>query len=479
MGVLMVGGVLVMASFAAVDPDIGLSREDQDSKQAYAAAESGLQWYMNGLSRDNVYYLKCNNPPAPNATEVAPVNQQWTSGTFKWRRLPSSDAKYGIELIPAPGYSACSTTDQYSMIDPEGNMQLRITGRSRNETRTIIATLRRQNFLDYIYFTHFETLAPPLYSDPAAAQAACARYRAQRSGCQEIQFAQNDDVIGPFHTNDNGMVCGDTQFGELPTDRVEVNGSQPWVNAGGCGANPNVVGTLIHPAGELAMPPSNQDLKNIAQPAYRYTGKTFIELNGTSMTVRNANLSGGEDIVSLPSNGVIYVDASSCTTPWDRSPDYTEAAGCGNAYVRGSYGANLTIAAAGDIIIDGHLTRSTGGDDLLLGLVANNFVRVYHPCTGGISDLNIHAAILALNYSFMVDNWNCGSGLGRLNVNGAIAQYYRGPVGTTGGTGYIKNYTYNRRLRYREPPYFLDPQLASWRVSRQSEAVPARSVLPN
>ena len=42
MGVLMVGGLLVAASFAAVDPDISLSREDEDSKQAYAAAEAGL-----------------------------------------------------------------------------------------------------------------------------------------------------------------------------------------------------------------------------------------------------------------------------------------------------------------------------------------------------------------------------------------------------------------------------------------------------
>ncbi len=41
MGVLMVGGLLVMASFAAVDPDTSLSRADQDSKQAYACRAPG------------------------------------------------------------------------------------------------------------------------------------------------------------------------------------------------------------------------------------------------------------------------------------------------------------------------------------------------------------------------------------------------------------------------------------------------------
>ena len=92
MGVLMVGGLLVMAAFTAVDPDIKQSRDDVDTKQAYAAAESGLQWYMNALGRDNTYYLKCDNPPAPNVNEVAPVNQQWTSGAFKWRNVAGEPA---------------------------------------------------------------------------------------------------------------------------------------------------------------------------------------------------------------------------------------------------------------------------------------------------------------------------------------------------------------------------------------------------
>jgi hypothetical protein len=483
MGVLLVGGLLVMASFAAVDPDISQSRDDRDTKQAYAAAESGLQWYMNGLGRDNVYYLKCDNPPAPSPTEVAPVNQKYTTGTFKWRNIPGEASKYGIELIPATGYTACSTTNQYSMIDSEGNMQLRITGRSRDETRTIIATLRRQNFLDYIYFTHFETLDPAAYSDPVAAEAACAKYRSLRSGCVEIQFDDDDDVLGPFHTNDNVLVCGAAQFGENSRDRIEVNGSTPWVPAGGCGTTPNVVGTLIHPAGELGMPPSNQELRNIALPAYRFLGETKINLTGSNMTVTNANLAGGvPQVMNLPPNGVIYVDNTSCTSSYDRTPDYAAAPGCGNAYVHGSYGSNLTIGAANDIIVNEDLTRASS--ELLLGLVANNFVRVYHPCTfgtngaGSLPDLTIQAAILALNHSFIVDNWGCGANLGRLNVEGAIAQYYRGPVGTSGGTGYLKNYTYNRRLRYREPPFFLDPQQASWRISRQSEQLPPMVNLP-
>jgi hypothetical protein len=492
MGVLMVGALVVLAGFATVDPDIKLSRSDQDSKQAYAAAESGLQWYMNALGRDNSYYLHCDNPPPPNPTETAPVNQRYSSGPFKWRRLPGEEAKYGIELLAVqdadPQVELCDPSDQYSMIDPSGNMRLRISGRSRGKTRTILATLRRQNFLDYIYFTHFETLDPAAYDDPEDATDECAKFRDDRDSdfCTEIRFVTNDDVLGPMHTNDNILVCGSPQFGRNSRDSIEINGPEPYVTS--CGSSPDFVGTLTHPAGQLEMPPSNGSLQGVVQSTYSFVGRTEIVLNGTSMDVKNFARWGDNNwhALALPANGVIYVDNSSCTGGYERDQDYgSEEVGCGNVRVRGTYGSDLTIAADNDIIINGNLTRTS--NSLLLGLVANNFVRVYHPVSndcddnlsGSIANLTVHAAILALQHSFLVDNWRCGQSLGELTVDGAIAQRFRGPVGTTGGAGYIKNYVYNDRLRYREPPYFLDPVLSSWRISRQNEQLPPMKNLPD
>ena len=46
----------------------------------------------------------------------------------------------------------------------------------------------------------------------------------------------------------------------------------------------------------------------------------------------------------------------------------------------------------------------------------------------------IYAGILSTSHSFIVDNFSCGEALGKLNEYGAIAQDYRGPVGTSGGT---------------------------------------------
>jgi Tfp pilus assembly protein PilX len=498
MGTLAIGSLLVAGGFAAVNPDIGLSRKDQDYKQAYGAAEAGVQWYLSSLARDNSFYTKCTNVPDPNAQESAPVNQRWNgSGADPrvWRNLTgSTEAQYTIELLPASGYAQCVEGDQFSMVDPSGNMRIRATGRSRGEARSVIVTLRRRNFIDFIYFTHFETLDPLAYATSSQQEDAsedCAVFREERSGCTEIQFAANDYVKGPLHTNDSIIVCGSPTFGRVAQDAIELNGEDPGYDdaGGGCANSPDFQGTVVYPAGQMELPPSNQTLQTIAQTGGNlFQGKTQIVLDDSSMQVKVK--SGSWQTLALPSNGVIYVkNESGCSVGYARNQTYNNPSACGDAWVKGDYSSNLTIAADNDVIVDGNLTRNS--DSLLLGLIANNFVRVYHPLSwdyndwddddddecsngsGSLTDPQIDAAILALNHSFIVDNWYCGDDLGDLEVNGAIAQRFRGPVGTSGGTGYIKDYNYNDRLRYREPPYFLDPVQSAWRVARQNEQVPA------
>ncbi len=489
MGVLSVGMLLVAGGFAAVGPDASLSRDDQDYKQAYGAAEAGLQWYLNNLAQDNDYYVKCTNVPDPSLGQDAPVNQRWSgsgSDPRVWRPLPGDESRYAVELLPVAGYSQCVEGDQYSMVDSRGNMRLRITGKSRGRTRTLLATLRRRNFLDFIYFTHFETLDPLAFSSSARrtwASTHCNQFRAERADaatnddeCTEIRFVSDDAIRGPMHTNDSILVCGSADLGRDAADSVELNEQAPgWVNTG-CSGTPNIQGSLIYPSGQLGMPPSNIELKNLAAPAYRFTGRTKITLNGSTMT---AVTTAGTVTQALPANGVIYVSGTLCPSSYAYDQTYSESSSCGNAWVKGEYSSDLTIAADNDVIINGNLERDEDDDGLLMGLIGNNFVRVEHrvdDCDnvspGSHSNIVIEAAILALNHSFLVDNWYCGNGLGTLTVEGAIAQQYRGPVGTTGGTGYLKNYVYNDRLRYREPPYFLDPVQSSWRVSRQTEQLP-------
>ena len=80
-------------------------------------------------------------------------------------------------------------------------------------------------------------------------------------------------------------------------------------------------------------------------------------------------------------------------------------------------------------------------------------------------DLTLHAVIMSMNTSFRVQNSNSGPatgnicsgrdwGRGCLLLLGGLIQEARGPVGTSGGTGYVKQYSYDRCANLRPPPYF-------------------------
>jgi hypothetical protein len=520
-----------VAAFASAGSDLGVRRYDRDTKQAYAAAEAGLADYVFHLGQDNSYWTKCTNVPSP-----AVVNQPW-NGTSPvadprgWRSVPGSTAEYAIELLPANGQTACSEANaQGSMIDSTtGTFRIRVTGRvpatstTRAAKRSIIATFRRRGFLDFLYFTDYETSDPFWYALDARgrqtnpdlvgwAQTNCSKYWRDGRGnqnyngqifwfdnqwypwaadCTEIQFAPGDVIRGPFHTNDELLICGSPDFGRTNQDRIEVSAASPgWRGSNGCsGNNPTFVGTFAPNSPILAMPPTNTKLKKAVNSNYLFTGQTTIRLSGANMFVTNAARGLNNTSMALPSNGVVYVQNGSCGQNYDPLNPYGAPTGCADTYVKGSYNADLTIASEKDIIVNGDVTKSA---DKMLGLIANNFIRVYHPVTnvqitqsgvsctndtGTMQNVTIEAAILSLQHSFTVDNYFCGSALGTLSVTGAIAQKFRGPVGRGGNSvanGYTKNYTYDDRLGFRSPPNFLDPVQSAWKLLRQTEQTPPR-----
>jgi hypothetical protein len=509
MMVLVACTMFVAVGYAAAQGDLPLSGDSKDRKQTFAAAEAGVAFYQFHLNQDNDYWLKCTDVQPPNATEVSPVNQEFHGGATdprSWRNVPDSPAQYTIELLPAPasGYTQCVKAEGKSMLDPVSNVfRIRVTGRPFATSplrRSIIATFRRTGFLDFIYYTNYETLDPAAYASASArasAEANCAnRPRAQRtsSACTEIVFAGHDSVNGPLHSNDTLLMCGSPVFGRTPKDRVSVFGPAPgWVKSGSAGcspASPQFKSPLKLATKGVDMPPSNDELRKMADAEYIYTGKTTIEFTGSATTMKVVNKVKFGDLlqhdVALPPNGVVYVQnnvAGVCNPSVPSAYNYTtESAACGNLWVKGNYTTSMTLAAANDVVLNGDLLHQN--DQAVMGLVANNFVRVYHPVEnvncgsstgangpGALSSVTIDAAILTLQHSFIVDNYRCGAQLGNLNVNGAIAQKYRGPVGTTGGTGYTKSYWYDDRLKYRTPPYFLQPTSSAWNVVRFNEQI--------
>ena len=240
-------------------------------------------------------------------------------------------------------------------------------------------------------------------------------------------------------------------------------------------------------------------------------------------------------VVDGPTNGVLYVDPDTTTT--GTCPDggqvlYRGAADIGFpevdrvtgrkdmgtydcregiAFVGGKVSGRFTVGTAGRVVVVDDLEYvggPSGGD--VLGLVANNNVEVYHPVFCAVTlppgewcaeddranvrsdqvdalqdaervvpgadvvpGVLISAAILSVNRSFQVQNYDAGAPLRDLKVYGGIYQRHRGTVarggGGTTGTGYEKDYRYDDRLPFLPPPFFLMPQDASWEVAAFSE----------
>ena len=510
--VMMITGLFVAGAFAAADGDLPIGKRSEDRKEALAAAEAGINFYAFHLAQDDRYWAKCTNVPAPNATEASPVAQKWypaqgaDTRTGHWRNVPGSTAQYSIELLPATTpttavpYPQCVQGDDTTMLDPStGMFRIRVTGKSGKSKRTLIASFRRKGLLDFLWLTNFETQDPNAYppnasvENPTWAAANCADYRGSRNAnCNDQQFASDDQLLGPVHTNDRSIwTCDSSTFGRPgKRDRVEVGGPAPGYD-NRCGSSAPVVnpGPLLTNQPKINIPASNSALKTIAQAGGMLLtpGKHTIVLNGGQMS-----LDGGP-MQAQPANGVIYAQTNSTTGCTSMPPvlaDYAESSGCGNVYISGTYSTNLTVAAANDIIVTEDLTRQDPSQ-AVLGLIAENFVRIKHrvtrsdpndtdTCTNAtpnIGDITVQAAILSVDHSFTVDNYACGNLEGYLTVKGAIAQNFRGTVGTgigtSGATGYIKRYGYDDLLRYRTPPYFLSPLATPWLVARTNEQVPA------
>jgi hypothetical protein len=156
----------------------------------------------------------------------------------------------------------------------------------------------------------------------------------------------------------------------------------------------------------------------------------------------------------------------------------------GDVAISGTVRARVTVASPNDIVIADNVKQATdpsvGVCDDILGLfgagsivVADNLLNAPVNVSGstwktmrpvGNQDEVIHAVVLALNI-FTVENYNagpstpepCGTqawGRGCLRLTGGIIQNTRGAVGTTGGTGNLKAYSYNACALTDPPPYF-------------------------
>jgi Tfp pilus assembly protein PilX len=497
MMVVMLLTLIPLAIFTQALQQLPLARHSQDHEAALAAAEAGVDDYLNRLNQNSNYwtYNAANQSSPANAafTSFVPVAGPGTTTTFRYTPDTTKTAVTGVVYLTS-------------------------TGKSRNVMRTVKVGIRKQSFLDYLYMTDYEVVDPALTPDPSSCLKRAWEYNSSTGGygpgpasanCDIVYWTDTASLDGPVHSNDALYICGDPDFNgdtdtyyNSPTSQ-NVSGSTsfggPGVvkNKSGCSNSP-FFNRANDPASgaNLSFPAANTAIKNQADGTVGgtgclYTGPTTITLKNTGLMdvvssktrSTNSGCAPGTN-KSLPVNGVIYVQ----TVPTSSSnPNYSSCSGSacnGDVSVKGTLKGQLTIAAQNDVIITGNLQYNTypGGTDVL-GLIANNNVAIYHPtdsnennASGSITDPRVDAAILAIDHSFYVQNWDEGDQLGTLTVNGAITQEFRGAVGTFGGshgpTGYDKEYNYDARLKYLSPPYFLSPTASAWTRLSYSELVP-------
>ena len=179
------------------------------------------------------------------------------------------------------------------------------------------------------------------------------------------------------------------------------------------------------------------------------------------------------------SKGVVYVD--------------------GTVAVSGVVRGKVTLYATGSVVLVDDVRYSsdpgTSTCNDILGIiagadiqVADNAINTPQTVASGTyramddsKDYYLHAIMMALNTSFGVENYSTGvndfndcdtsnNGRGCLYLAGGVIQVERGAVGTSGGTGFTKRYSYDRCAIMSPPPYF--PTTGRFNDSRYYELDP-------
>ncbi|MGG7306637.1 hypothetical protein ACQXVK_05520 [Curtobacterium sp. AB451] len=584
--VLIFGTVmmLLVATMIAVSTSGAVkSATDRNFQNAIAAAYAGLADYQSKLSNDNGYALYGNGDAQFSKDSGSSFTGLNGNDAFStWAKVVGSTDQWYRYEVDNSNYSA------------KGVLKVRVTGKSGGSVRSLVANLKGDGFINYLYFTNYES------SNPAITGSTCTTMYQWQSGskCQAVQFAGTDVLNGPIRTNDVFTAACSTVF----NGTVEQHDTTVRPSSGSCSGVFNGGAATAVPY--LGLPALNSNMSqetrtdlptSVPRPGCLYTGPTRVsflgngkmtvwspwskatqirviastgEVKETTDVAKSAALCGtvsdlqsaaGATIPTLPAN-LMYVqdvptasnDVNSwaantypskytntyCTTtvtvrsngtatttanqPFSNGQGFpaagewinggstgsysqtgsasdTYSCSAGDVFVSGAFSGAMTIASSGTIWVTDDVTYVSATNDIL-GLVGQNAVEVYNParCTSyptvyqrgvgyvtdttrcnssgvgllnrsGGNSLTISAAIASNAGTFWNQNYDIGSKLGVLKVIGSIAQNWRGPVATTGGTGFSKNYVYDQRLLTTAPPKFLQPVSTSYGVTTQVE----------
>ena len=342
------------------------------------------------------------------------------------------------------------------------------TGTFEGETVEIIVTAKRRAFSKYSYFTNVEG---------------------------NINFTNGDILNGPVHTNGEMTVNGDATFNG-PVSVVE--------GCDGCNRyNPDFQDKVDLNAEEINLPIEVPKLGEAAKDAGMFFSDDKIKVefrdDGNANVTKYRKTGSERRCVEWQRS---YWGGYYCAE-YDRVPTYENRgtsvydlndpnfngiiSSTGNVEVEGTLDGDVTLHSTKDIRITGDVrykdapTKDDASSDDFLGMISEGRTIVDRDAhrAEGSKNLDIHASIMALKEvdddtykgSFYVEGYDSGSKKGYLNLLGGLIQYKRGAVGTGGGwgggTGYLKNYTYDERFLGRSPRGFPPSDIydfVSWKV---------------
>ncbi|MFH1458196.1 MAG: DUF4900 domain-containing protein [Candidatus Omnitrophota bacterium] len=335
----------------------------------------------------------------------------------------------GAQNIGGGNYTV--TITDLGVIGGSGNVRryrLTSSGTSGNMNRTLTNYVQVDNYARYIWFTDSETF-----------------------NGRTVWFWTQDYLNGPTHTNAHFNIFSNPVF------TGEVSSTDNYIRFYNNGKNVNL-SQLTNPpydnpdfqqgvdfgAEPMTMPGQALNLRSAASGAgLSLQGNTTVVLNNNgTMNVTNSRQRWVNQNMPLPANGALFVNK-------------------GNLTVSGTLNGRLTVGASKDIIIPNNILytddpRTNPNSDDVLGIIAEGDVVVNDTAP---TNLEIDGSIMALDTSFMRENWWKGPPKGTLTVYGGIIQEERGPVGTFNGatgqklSGYSKNYSYDPRLLNAPPPF--------------------------
>lgn len=483
----IIGTILATSAMYFALSDFSLARHNRDWTIAFQAAEAGMNAYLAKLEDDPQYW----------ALDPSKRDPDYFPGELSWTQVPEGDGEYRLDITPIV------------QVGKPVHVLVSASGRYNGVVRTMELELERRSFLEWGYFTDFETYTP------SSGGQSCLRYNQAPPDCGAITFITQDVLHGPVKSNDWIRYCGSPTF----ESTVESGYGGLYRPSSGCSSNatpnylagpPNECGRSGKPC-PSQMPISNSKLLDDAEKGgYVYQGPIEITPlpNGKIRVYSRYGLAG---IASGPAQTRTQSSAppTSTTAEWLPPPNgviYVKdkpapQASQARVYIGGRVQGGITIGSAYRVFIWKSLTYAdtspTSKD--VIGIIANDAIIIGDDrvrCNDPRKrprDPEIRAALLSLNgdiraWAIINPPDNCPDGSdsssfihGTINFYGALAQKWRGVVGTyttnqRGQTvitkGYAKNYNYDSRLLYTQPPRFMEPTNSSWRKITFREVPP-------